>query len=252
MKISVIFPVKNQSEKLIKHLKETGIPFYDSLGVTYDFLIVSDGSNEKNQALLEKAMEEMPLQVKLLPYEAKKGKGHNVNKGILAADGDYVMFMDADFATDLNAIKPILKTLPKYDCYVASRYAKESQMPIKAPFFRRLMSKVSRTLIKMKFHFSGLTDTQCGYKIFKTSIAKEMAKRQIIDRFAFDVEYLYFFSLNGYSIKEIPVIWTDDPQSTVGKPIQSSLEFMKDLRKIKANKKNYILSEAEKEGLKKC
>lgn len=249
MKITVIFPTKNQTAKLVTNILEKGIPYYDSLGITYDFIIVSDASDEPNQRAMEEAMKSMPAQVKLLPYENHPGKGHNVQKGILAATGDYVMFMDADFATDLHAFEKMLPLLSQYDCLIATRHSKEATIVGKQPLTRRVISWISRKLIHLRFHFKGISDTQCGYKLFRTDVAKVIAKRQIIDGFAFDVEYLYFLSLNGFSIHEVPVIWKDDPDSTMHSPLKTSLKFYKDMGRIKRNKKAYLLSPEEKASL---
>jgi len=249
MKLSYVFPVRNQSEKLLKNLFEKGIPHFDALGITYECLIVYDGSNEKEKKIMEEASKSFPLQVKLVDYENCSGKGHNVQKGLLNANGDYVLFMDADFATDLDTIKKILPEINKYDCFFASRHCKGAKINTKQTIKRRFVSFCSRILIKMKFHFNGIHDTQCGYKLFRTNIAKEMARKQIIDRFAFDVEYFYFLKLNGFSWKEVPCIWTDDADSTIGHASRHSRDFMEDMHRIKKNKKNYILSAGEKKLL---
>lgn len=251
MKIDFIFPVKNQTAKLLKNLTEKGIPYFDSLGVTYDIIIVSDASNEAEQNAMVEGMKNMPLQVKLLPYENIPGKGHNVQKGILAANGDYVCFMDADFATDIHILDKILPIIGKYDGIIATRHAKDSNITIKQTVIRRLTSWGSRFIIRHKFHLKGITDTQCGFKVFDRKIAQEVAKRQITSLFAFDVEYIYFYQLNGYTIKEIPTTWTDDPSSTISSVAKTSWKFYKDLLKIKKNKKNYILNASEKEALDK-
>jgi dolichyl-phosphate beta-glucosyltransferase len=249
MKLSVILPIKNQSALLIKNIQERIIPFYDALGVVYELIIVDDGSDIDNQKIMNDGMKKMPLQVKLLPYEDIKGKGHNVSKGILASTGDYCMFMDADLASDLHTIDPVIKTLSSYDCYVASRHMKGSQMPKKATIIRRMISLLSRQIIKLSFHFKGISDTQCGYKIFRTSVIKKIAERSIVDGFAFDVEYLYFLSLNGFSIKQIPVLWNDGEKSTIHSPLSASFHVLRDLFRIKAHKKAYLLTKEEKASL---
>ena len=63
--------------------------------------------------------------------------------------------------------------------------------------------------------------------------------KQIINDFAFDVEYLYYAKLNNIKAYEIPVIWKDDRGSTVS-PFRSSKKFLKDMKKIKKNKANYL------------
>ncbi len=248
MKLSVILPVRNQTEKLLKNLKEKIIPFYDKEGIVYDILIESDGSSEEEEKKLEEGLKEMPLQVKHVPFENRRGKGYAVKRAILFSDADYVLFMDADLSTDLSAHDEIKKDLGKYDAFIGSRDAKGANILEKQTFVRRLTHWGSKTLIKHKFHLRGITDTQCGYKMFKSDIAKLMVKHQIIDGFAFDVEYVYFLSLNGFSIKEIPVTWKNDADSSVS-PLKASLHFYQALRLIKKNKKNYILSQEERASL---
>jgi dolichyl-phosphate beta-glucosyltransferase len=249
MKLSVVFPVRNQTDKLVGNLHEKVLPYFDKLGITYEILIVYDGSDETNRLAMEKAMADFPMQVHLLPYEYHLGKGHNVKKGILAATGDYVLFMDADIATELSSMELILPEINQYDAFIASRYLPKSVIVDKQPFSRRMISALSRKMISAHFHFHGLKDTQCGYKLFRTAVAKEVAKRQIIDDFAFDCEYLYFYKLNGFSWKEIPVIWKNDRDSSMLHPLKSSFKFYKDMLRIKLNKKNYCLSKEEKAAL---
>jgi dolichyl-phosphate beta-glucosyltransferase len=249
MKISVIMPVRNQSAKLIKNLQEKVIPYFDKCGYVYEIIIVYDGSDEKNKVMLDKAMAHFPLQVKLVPYENIPGKGHNVKKGILSSTGDYVLFMDSDISTDLSVFDDIKPLLGHYDCFIATRFAKKSRITQKRSLIRKLTSWGSRMLIRAKFHFKGISDTQCGYKVFKGDVAKWMASKSIIDGFAFDVEYLYFLSLNHFSIKEMPVIWTNDENDSTVTPLKDSITFSKALKVIKKNKENYLLTNEEKKSL---
>lgn len=246
MKLSVIFPVKNQTAKLIENLRKIGLPYYDKLGIPYEFLIVSDGSDEPNQKALELALKDLPDTVKLLPYENKLGKGHNVQKGFLAAQGDYVMFMDADFATDLSTLEKILPEIDRYDAFCASRHCAGAEILSKQSFSRRVISGLSRLLIHQRFHFKDLHDTQCGYKLFRADVAKLLAKKQKIDGFAFDVEYLYMLQLNGYTYKEVPCVWKDDPSSSMGNPLKASIKFFFDMGQVKKHKDSYVFTQAER------
>ena len=69
-----------------------------------------------------------------------------------------------------------------------------------------------------------------------------MSKRQIIAGFAFDVEYCYFLELNGYKIKEIPVYWRNDADSSIKNATKAGKSFYKDMKKVKKNKKAYLLT----------
>ncbi|MBE6126911.1 MAG: glycosyltransferase [Erysipelotrichaceae bacterium] len=245
MKLSILIPAKNQSDKLARHLEEKILPYFDKQGITYDVLICTDGGSEEEQWKLEEHALDFPAHVRLLPLENIKGKGHAVKKAILASDSDYVLFMDADLATDLTVFDLIKPQLGKKDCFIASRDVKGSTYGQKQPFMRRLTHWGCRKVVSMKFHMKGIKDTQCGYKCLRTDIAKKICKLSIIDGFAFDVELLYILYLNHKSIVELPCHWTDDPDSSVGSPLATTKKFYKDLRRIKKNKKNYLFAKGE-------
>ncbi len=241
MKLSVLIPAKNQSDKLIRHLEESILPYFDKIGLTYDVLLCLDGGSQEEFDKI--ASHSFPAHVKLLPLLDKKGKGHAVKRLILEAEADYGIFMDADLATGLEVFDAMKEDLGKIDCLIASRDAKGSSYQTKQPFMRRLTHWGCRMVVKMMFHMKGVKDTQCGYKCLRLDVGKEVCKKSIIDGFAFDVELVYAFYANGKSVKEYACVWNDDPDSSVGSPIATSKKFFKDLRRIKKNRKAYLLGE---------
>lgn len=249
MKLSIVFPCKDQTAKLVHNLTSVVLKFFDFSSIDYEILIVSDGSDEANQNALVKAVKDLPSKVKLISYQDKKGKGHNVKRGIEEASGDFVLFMDTDLATDLKTIYKMLPLTKDCPVIIASRHLPDSVIEGKQGFLRTMMGKVSRFIIRHKFHLEDLTDTQCGFKLIRTDVAKLLASRQIVDGFAFDVEYLYMARLNNIPIKEVSTVWTDDPDSSISHPLKTSLRFMKELNKIKRHKKAYYLTESEKKAL---
>lgn len=248
MLLSVIIPSKDQSEKALKNIKGPLWRFLESAGIDYEILLVIDGSNAVNRKAAEAAMVMFPKQVRLIPYLPNKGKGHNVKRGFLEAKGDYVLFMDADLATDLNCFYDMKPHMEDYDCLFASRYIKGATLAKKQGLIRQIMSKGSRFLIRHTLSLHETIDFQCGFKMLRSDVAKEYAKVSLIDGFAFDTELLYFLKLNGYTALEVPCIWTDDPDSTVKGAFSSSLAFYKELRKIKKNKEHYLLKKEEKDA----
>lgn len=197
--------------------------------------MVDDGSKDNTYQIISNIEG-----IKTVTYARNGGKGFAVKKGIEASQGDYILFMDADLSTNLESIDLALEKKTEADVIIASRHLKDSILPIKRSLLRRLMSRISRCIVNQKFKFK-LTDTQCGFKLFKKEDAKKIIERQIIHNFAFDVEYLYIAKLNGKRIKEIPCIWQDDRGSTVS-PLKSSIKFYSDLKKIRKNKKKYIFN----------
>ena len=232
MKLSVIIPCYNEAEDL-KEKAEIVKAKLASLNIDTELILVNDGSKDNTKEVIASING-----VVKAGYDINRGKGGAVKEGISIATGDYVLFMDADLSTDLSAIDTLLPLLGKEQFIIGSRHHKESRIPVKQPAKRRFIGWCCRKLVNSKFgmHYK---DTQCGFKCIESKLAKKLIEKQIINDFAFDVEYLYYAKLNNIKAYEIPVIWKDDRGSTVS-PFRSSKKFLKDIKKIKKNKQNYL------------
>lgn len=233
MKLSVVIPCYNES-KDIKEKAEIVKNKLATLNIDTELILVNDGSKDNTQEVINSIDGVIHS-----GYKINRGKGGAVKQGIEDATGDYVLFMDADLSTDLSAIDTLLPLLGEEKFILGSRHHKDSKIPIKQPFKRRFIGWCCRKLVNMKFRFH-YSDTQCGFKCIESSFAKKMVQKQIINGFAFDVEYLYIAKLNNIKTKEIPIVWRDDRGSTVS-PLRSSIKFFKDMKIIKKNKKNYMV-----------
>ncbi len=232
MKLSIVVPCYNESKDIAKN-SEIIKSYLENLKQDYELILVNDGSKDNTKEVIEA----IPG-VKALSYEPNRGKGGAVKYGIENATGDYVLFMDADLSTNLEAIERFIKLAPDYDMVIGSRHAKDSVIKKKQPALRVFIGWCCRRLVNMKFHFK-FKDTQCGFKAMRIDIAKKIVAKQVVNNFAFDVEYLYIAKLNNLSIYEMGVIWADDRGSTVS-PLKSSIKFFKDLSFIKKHKKTYL------------
>ena len=232
MKLSIVVPCYNESKDIAKN-SEIIKNYLESIKQDYELILVNDGSKDNTKEVIEA----IPG-VKALSYEPNRGKGGAVKYGIENATGDYALFMDADLSTDLEAIDKFIKLAPNYDMVIGSRHAKDSVIKKKQPALRVFIGWCCRKLVNMKFHFK-YKDTQCGFKAMRTDVAKKIVAKQVVNNFAFDVEYLYIANLNNLSICEMGVIWSDDRGSTVS-PLKSSIKFFKDLSFIKKHKKTYL------------
>lgn len=236
MKLSIIIPCYNEGKTIKENITKKVIPYLNDLDIDYEIIAVNDGSKDNTKKQIESIEG-----IKAISYKPNRGKGGAIKEGILNAEGEYILFMDADLSTDLSAFKDVIKYIGEYDCIIGSRHVKGSNIVIKQPLYRQFIGYMCRKLVNANFHFN-YKDTQCGFKAFRKEYALEMAKRQIINGFAFDVEYLYFAKLNKLSCIEIPVIWENDRSSTV-RVTSSSVRFLKDMKIIRKNKKNYLLGE---------
>ena len=236
--VSIVLPCYNEEESLLEKLAFLKKTLDANNDYSFSYILVDDGSKDKTKDLSESVS-----YVHTISYLPNHGKGYAVRTGLKYAldnlNPDCLFFMDIDLSTDLSAVPTAIKELDNCPFVIGSRYDKGSNIAIKQPLKRRFISKCSRIIIKSMFHFK-LKETQCGFKAMSKDIAKLFVEKSIIDRFAFDVEYLYIAKLNNIPYKSIPVIWRDDRGSTVG-IVNSSNRFFKDLFVIKKNKKNYIL-----------
>lgn len=242
MKYSVIIPCYNEAKDIVKNA-EIIKDYFNSKNLDYELLLVNDGSKDNTKEVIES----IPG-VKALSYDVNRGKGGAVKYGIESATGDYILFMDADLSTDLEAVDKVVENAPHYDMIIGSRHAKDSVIKKKQPALRVFIGWCCRQIVNLRFH-TKLKDTQCGFKAIKADIAKRIVEKQLIDKFAFDVEYIYIAKLNNLSMKEIGVIWADDRTSTVS-PFKSSVRFFKDIGFIKRHTNHYYFdpNDANKKG----
>ncbi len=85
----------------------------------------------------------------------------------------------------------------------------------------KAFNKIVRTIASIEF-----LDTQCGFKLFRGEIGRNLFRKAKIERFAYDIEILYLAKKEGYKIKEVPIKWLNSPDSKV-KPFKDSLQCLK-------------------------
>ncbi len=211
IQLSIIIPVYNETnriEKTLIHLSE----HLKKLNISYEIIIVNDGSTDNTCAIITSLNLD---NTSILHNERNSGKGYSVRNGLKHAKGSNILFMDADGSTDICAIKLFLSYMNKgYDLLIASRYLPDSIIPIPQSKWRIFTAKVFRKLIKLLFNFP-LSDTQCGFKMFSKSCLATILPYLQENGFVFDIEIIYYAYLFKQQVKELPVTWTDDPESKV-------------------------------------
>ncbi len=155
--------------------------------------------------------------MRVLQNPGNRGKGYSVRHGMLEAKGDWTLFSDADLSTPIAEVETLWKAAGRGSAKIAigSRDLDRSLIGVHQPAFRelggRVFNLVMRAVTSLPFQ-----DTQCGFKLFETAAAREIFKRQRLDRFGFDVEVLYIARHLGYAAVEVPVRWNDVAGTKVG------------------------------------
>lgn len=196
-------------------------------------LIVDDGSRDGTADLVRAYGKQHPA-VKLLQNPGNRGKGYTVRHGMLEAQGDWVLYSDADLSSPIEEYDTLMKAASEQGAVIAfgSRALAESRVEVHQPLFReysgRFFNLVMRTVTGLPYH-----DTQCGFKLFRREAAQAVFQRQELDGFGFDVEALFIAKLLGLKCVEVPVRWADVEGTTVS--MLRGLDGFVDLARVRMN-----------------
>ncbi len=229
MKYSVCIPMYNEISIIAKTAK-TLSDYMEGRFEDYEILFSDDGSKDG----CKEAVEALGLKnVRAIGYEANAGKGKAVREAVLHAEGDIILFTDADLAFGTDVIEGIFKEMeqnPDADMLIGSR-AIHPEGYEGYTAIRKLTSKVYLGMLKL---FGGLkvSDSQCGCKAFRAKAGKEVFSRCIIDGFAFDLEVILRMQNRKSRILEYPIKIVNHRESKVN-IFRDTIRMLKDLRRIK-------------------
>lgn len=228
--LSIIIPAHNEEKRLPPSLK-TIDAFLEKQSYESEILVIENGSQDLTAIVTEAFAADHP-RVKLF-QEAGRGKGLAVRAGMLKARGEYRFICDADLSMP---IEELTKFLPPerndYDVAIGSREVAGARR-FNEPPYRHFQGRVFSTLVKV-FALPGFEDTQCGFKMFRGSIAEDIFRAQVFNGMSFDVEALFIARKRGYKIIEVPIDWYYRAESRVH-PILDPLRMLRDILVIRSN-----------------
>jgi len=234
MNISIIVPAFNESKKIGRDIKAAE-EFIVRNNFQGEIFVVDDGSKD-DTAEAAKTVEISPhISLRVIRYEPHRGKGYAVRTGMKSAKGDYILFADSGLCVPYDYVLTGLKILKSGDFDIAhgSRKLEDSKIIRQQPWLRRLISKVFRWIFIHWLHVpSELTDTQCGFKVYKGDAARKLYEQCVTDGFLFEIEIIVRAQKQGYRIKEFPVEWTVDLDSRLSLT-RNSFGFIRELIAVK-------------------
>lgn len=194
---------------------------------TSEILVVDNASKDRTAEVAQAAG--VPV-----ISEPRRGKGAAVRTGMLAAQGDYILFSDADLSTPIEEVEKLLARVQEgYDLAIASRALPESNLVKHQPWHRELVGRMGNLLVRLAA-VHGLADTQCGFKLFPRELAHKLFQVMRLTGAAFDVEVLFVAQRYKKRIAEVPVTWIDSPDTRFNR-LTDSVDAIKDLLRIRAN-----------------
>lgn len=211
MYLSIIIPAYNESERIGETLRAVD-SYMQKKNWEYEIIVVNDGSKDNTKEVVEKLKHDVH-HLYLTNLEENRGKGHAVQQGMLASNGDLCLFMDADHSTTIEHIEKMIPMVAEgYDVVISSRHLKDSVITVKQPAIRVFLGHMFRLFVSTVVPI-GVKDTQNGFKLFTRWAAFTIFSQQRVFRWAFDVEVLAIAKRLGFGIKEVPITWKNDDRS---------------------------------------
>jgi len=211
--ISLIIPVYNEQSRL-SGCVDVLTSWKAGRGYSiHEIIFVNDGSTDgtlqKLRRVKNKISKFQHAPVRIISYRKNKGKGFAVKSGVFAASGDFILTLDVDMSTHPGEIHKFLRAIQRgADVIVGTRKNGHSTVIEHQPFLRETFGHIF-TALTHAIVPSRVTDYTCGFKAFRKNAGYTIFSQLTVNRWAYDVESLSLATKYGFTIAEVPVIWTD-------------------------------------------
>jgi dolichyl-phosphate beta-glucosyltransferase len=207
--LSIVIPAYNEADRLPQTLDRILEWLHAQRFKFHEVIVVDDGSRDATAGVVDE-YSKPPSPVRLLRNPGNRGKGYAVRHGMLDAEGEWILYTDADLSTPIEELPKLYSAAAGQNAVIAigSRAVDRSLVAVHQSVFReysgRFFNLVMRAVTGLPFH-----DTQCGFKLYRADAAKTIFSRQEQDGFSFDVEDLVIAQKLGLRAVEVPVRWSN-------------------------------------------
>ena len=233
--VSIIYPVFNEEKRLKKTFLDIEKFENSNKSIKKEYIFVNDGSLDLSLSVIKKKIKKN-TRIKLVNYKKNMGKGYALKRGVQIAKNDWVLTSDADCSvSNFQLTEWIAKKYIKKNIFIYFGSRNHQSSIVKKKIMRKMVGIVFKLLIRLFFKIK-ISDTQCGFKLYKLNTAKKIFKKISTNDYMHDIEICIIAKKLGLKIKDLPVKWThvDD----------SKINFIRDIFKvifslIKISKLNY-------------
>ena len=233
MDLSIVIPAFNEADKIAADIKAAAA-FLAENDFDGEIIVVDDGSADDTTAVAKNAkVPSIPLNI--ICSGLHRGKGYAVRTGIGQTRGDYVLFADSGCCVPYRNSLLGLDLLKSRVCDIAhgSRKLNLSEIVVSQSPLRRMCARIFRCVVSLLMSVDPeLTDTQCGFKMYRGEVARLLYEQCVTDGFMFDIEVVMRAQKLAYQIKEFPVQWTCDRDSRLS-PTRSLWSVLRELMTIR-------------------
>lgn len=192
---------------------------------------MDDGSRDQTAELVQTYARENPS-VRLLSNPGNRGKGYSVRNGILHANGEFILFTDADLSSPIEEAPKLFRALEDgSDIAIGSRWVRPELQTQRQSLIRQILGRVFNGFLRL---FLGLkfNDTQCGFKALRQHCAKAVFPLQKVEGWGFDPEILFLAHKMGFTVTEVPVVWAHDDGTRIH-PLADGAKMIADMIRIR-------------------
>lgn len=211
-RLSLVFPAYNESRRLPPTL-ETVKAWIRTQPYEIEVVIVDDGSSDGTADIARRSLEGFRHNV--IVHPRNRGKGAGLRTGMIAAEGEFVLFSDADLSTPIDEAPRFLEVHDTgVPVVIGTRKNGQAQVTVRQNPLRERMGRVFTWLSNVML-CPGVTDFTCGFKSFRRDASQAIFSRVFEDGWAYDSEVLFLSRKLGFDVREVPVRWANDPSTRV-------------------------------------
>jgi len=231
-KYSIVIPAYNESARIPATL-EAVVAAIRANDWRAEVIVVNDGSTDSTARLVQDFALRAP-EIRLLENPGNRGKGYSVRAGILDAQGDIVMFTDADLSAPMDEAGRLFGAISAgADIAIGSRWLESGRQTHRQPLYRQIFGRCFNAVCRMVMQLP-FADTQCGFKAFTRAAAQTVFQLQTIERWGFDPEILFIAIKRGFRVVEVPVSWAHDERTRMSY-LRDGLQMLKELAIVRWN-----------------
>jgi glycosyltransferase involved in cell wall biosynthesis len=227
---SIVIPAYNESERITATLDKV-LAHIAQERWTAEVVVVNDGSRDNTVEIVRGYIRQNPI-VRLVENPGNRGKGFSVRNGMLHANGDVLLFTDADLSSPIYEAKKLFAAIDAgADVAIGSRWLRPELQTERQSALRQLYGRVYNLLLRLLLGLN-FKDTQCGFKAFTRAAAQQIFPRQRIERWGFDPEILFLARKARLRVDEIGVEWAHDERSKIN-PIRDGIRMFTEILKVR-------------------
>ncbi len=231
--LSIVIPAFREGAKIETDIRAAHDYLSQSLSGSGEIIVVDDGSPDDTAARAEALRRDCP-ELRVIRCAQNRGKGFALRTGIAASRGRQVMVADAGHCVPFAEAAKGLALVARGTAFAhGSRRAAGASIERAQPGYRRIGSRLFWLFVRGCMGIPrGLSDTQCGFKVYDGSAARRVYRESFSDGFMLDIELIRRAKNHGLEIREFPVKWRCDTDSRYA-PVAGTLRNLHELVRIR-------------------